>query len=104
MSRNAAFSFFWTNLNHLRYKFLLVASLTSYIKAMRYAKALRDGGSNNLESLAEAGGPRAWLARLMGHEVPRRERTWGLPSRPAPPLVPESSRPLPSISTAGIAS
>ena len=71
---------------------------------MRYAKALRDGGTHNADALAEVGGPRAWIARLTGHEIVRQERTWGLPSRPAPPPVPESSRPLPSISTAGIRS
>ena len=71
--------------------FLLVSSVLGYLKAIRYAKALRDGVSTNSGSFLENGGIPALIARLTGREfipVQQRERTWGLPSRPAPAPAP----------------
>ena len=74
--------------------FLLVSSVLGYLKAIRYAKALRDGVSADSGSFLENGGIPALIARLTGREfipVQQRERTWGLPSRPAPPQAASTS-------------
>lgn len=68
-------------------QFLLISSLTSYLKAIRYAKALRDGVSTNADSWLERGGPiGAIYTRFTGRDFPgtTTERTWGLAPRPAP--------------------
>jgi hypothetical protein len=58
------------------------------MKAIRYAKALRDGVSTNTDSWLERGGPiGALYTRVTGQELPHfqpAERTWGLAPRPAP--------------------
>lgn len=67
--------------------FLLVSSLASYLKTIRYAKALRDGATTNQDSWLERGGPMGALyTRITGREMPsfQQERTWGLAPRPAP--------------------
>ncbi|KAK9899965.1 hypothetical protein P389DRAFT_187108 [Cystobasidium minutum MCA 4210] len=67
--------------------FLLVSSLTSYLKAIRYAKALRDGSTSNPDSWLERGGPiGALYTRVTGREMPtfQQERTWGLAPRRIP--------------------
>lgn len=70
---------------------LLVSSVLAYLKVIRYAKALRDGVSS--DSWLESGGFPALIARITGRDLlympQRSERTWGLPSRPAPASAPD---------------